>query len=114
VRRIADKLGVWDAAFETLASFGPRPGEELAIHRTIVRAHQHAAGGKECSKSGSARPLAWRLDPLVFAPVDLFACVVAARSASFGRFDALAVDDRAGRTGFASGSLATPPRFSRR
>ena len=40
------KLGVWDAAFETLASFGPPADEEHAIDSTIVRAHQHAAGVK--------------------------------------------------------------------
>ena len=40
------KLGVWDAAFETLASLGPPAGEEHAIDSTIVRAHQHAAGVK--------------------------------------------------------------------
>ena len=39
------KLGVWDAAFETLASLGP-PDKEHAIDSTIVRAHQHAAGVK--------------------------------------------------------------------
>jgi transposase len=40
------KLGVWDAAFETLASLGPPADEEHAIDSTIVRAHQHAAGAK--------------------------------------------------------------------
>ncbi len=40
------KLGVWDAAFETLASLGPPADEEHAINSTIVRAHQHAAGVK--------------------------------------------------------------------
>lgn len=40
------KLGVWDAAFETLASLGPPADEEHAIDSTIVRAHQHAAGVK--------------------------------------------------------------------
>ena len=55
------KLGVWDATFETLASLGPPADKEHAIDSTIVRAHQHAAGVKGESKSGSARPLAWRL-----------------------------------------------------
>ena len=40
------KLGVWDAAFETLASLGPAADTEHAIDSTIVRAHQHAAGVK--------------------------------------------------------------------
>ena len=40
------KIGVWDAAFETLASLGPPADEEHAIDSTIVRAHQHAAGVK--------------------------------------------------------------------
>jgi hypothetical protein len=40
-----NKLGVWDAAFETLASLGPAADEEHAIDSTIVRAHQHAASG---------------------------------------------------------------------
>ena len=35
------KLGVWDAALETLASLGPPVDEEHAM-----RAHQHAAGVK--------------------------------------------------------------------
>jgi putative transposase len=39
------KLGVWDAVFETLASLGPPVDEEHAIDSTILRAHQHAAGG---------------------------------------------------------------------
>ena len=55
------KLGVWDAAFETLASLGPPADNEHAIDSTIVRAHQHAAGVKGESTSGSARPLARRL-----------------------------------------------------
>jgi transposase len=40
------KLGVWDAALETLASLGPPADAEHAIDSTIVRAHQHAAGVK--------------------------------------------------------------------
>jgi putative transposase len=40
------KLGVWDAALETLARLGPPADEEHAIDSTIVRAHQHAAGVK--------------------------------------------------------------------
>ena len=44
------KLGVWDAAFETLASVGPPEDAEHAINSTIVRAHQHAAGVKGGSK----------------------------------------------------------------
>src|SRR6266540_6797197 len=46
------KLGVWDAAFETLASLGPPADEEHAIDSTIVRAHQHAAGAKGGIKIG--------------------------------------------------------------
>src|SRR5712672_3034363 len=38
------KLGVWDAAFETLASLGPPVDNEHAIDSTII--HQHAAGVK--------------------------------------------------------------------
>ena len=34
------KLGVWDAAFETLASLGPPADKEHAIDSTIVRAHR--------------------------------------------------------------------------
>ena len=33
------KLGVWDAAFETLASLGPPADKEHAIDSTVVRAH---------------------------------------------------------------------------
>ena len=55
------KIGVWDAAFETLASLGPPGDKEHAIDSTIVRAHQHAAGVKGESISGSARSLARRL-----------------------------------------------------
>jgi putative transposase len=40
------KLGVWDAAFETLASLGPPADKEHAVDSTIIRAHQHAAGVK--------------------------------------------------------------------
>jgi putative transposase len=46
------KFGVWDAAFETLASLGPPADEEHAIDSTIVRAHQHAAGVKGEIKIG--------------------------------------------------------------
>jgi transposase len=46
------KLGVWDAAFETLASLGPPADAEHAIDSTIVRAHQHAAGVKGGIKIG--------------------------------------------------------------
>ena len=48
------KLGVWDAAFETLASLGTPADKEHAIDSTIVRAHP--AGVKGESKSGSVRP----------------------------------------------------------
>ena len=34
------KIGVWDAAFETLASLGPPGDKEHATDSTIVRAHQ--------------------------------------------------------------------------
>jgi transposase len=57
------KLGVWDAAFETLASLGPPADEEHAIDSTIVRAHQHAAGvkgGIKISKRSAARGAASR------------------------------------------------------
>lgn len=45
------KLGVWDAAFETLASLGPPADEEHAIDSTIVGARQHAAGVKRGIKT---------------------------------------------------------------
>ena len=57
------KLGVWDAAFEILASLGPPADEEHAIDSTIVRAHQHAAGvkgGIRRSKRSAARAAASR------------------------------------------------------
>ena len=57
------KLGVWDAAFETLASLGPPADEEHAIDSTIVRAHQHAAGvkgGINIGKRSAARAAASR------------------------------------------------------
>jgi transposase len=57
------KLGVWDAAFEMLASLGPPADEEHAIDSTIVRAHQHAAGvkgGIRRSKLSAARAAASR------------------------------------------------------
>ena len=46
------KIGVWDAAFEILASLGPPGDKEHAIDSTIVRAHQHAAGVKGGIKIG--------------------------------------------------------------
>jgi transposase len=46
------KIGVWDAAFETLASLGPPGDKEHAIDSTIVGAHQHAAGVKGGIKIG--------------------------------------------------------------
>jgi putative transposase len=58
------KLGVWDAAFETLASLGPPADKEHAIDSTIVRAHQHAAGvkgGIKIRKRSAARAAASRL-----------------------------------------------------
>src|SRR5258708_29879946 len=61
------KLGVWDAAFETLASLGPPADKEHAIDSTIVRAHQHAAGvkgGIKIRKRSAARAAASRLDAL--------------------------------------------------
>jgi transposase len=57
------KLGVWDAAFETLASLGPPADEEHAIDSTIVRAHHHAAGvkgGIKRDKRSAARAAASR------------------------------------------------------
>jgi transposase len=58
------KSGVWDAAFETLASLGPPPADkEHAIDSTIVRAHQHAAGvkgGIKIRKRSAARAAASR------------------------------------------------------
>src|ERR1700716_4763903 len=57
------KRGVWDAAFETLASLGPPADEEHAIDSTIVRAHQHAAGvkgGIKNKKRSAARAAASR------------------------------------------------------
>lgn len=58
------KLGVWDAAFETLASLGPPADKEHAIDSTIVRAHQHAAGvkgGIKIRKRSAARAAGSRL-----------------------------------------------------
>ena len=43
---------------------------------------------------------------MALAPVDLLAGIVAARAASLGRLDALAVDDRGRRTGVAPDPLA--------
>ena len=60
------KLGVWDAAFETLASLGPPADEEHAIDSTIVRAHQHAAGvkgGIKIKKRSAVRGAASRPPP---------------------------------------------------
>jgi len=57
------KLGVWDAAFETLASLGPPVDNEHAIDSTIIRAHQHAAdvkGGIKIGKRSAARAAASR------------------------------------------------------
>ena len=57
------KLGVWDAVFETLASFGPPANKEHAIDSTIVRAHQHAAGvkgGIKIKKRSAARAVGSR------------------------------------------------------
>jgi transposase len=64
------KLGVWDAVFETLASLGPPADAEHAIDSTIVRAHQHAAGGKggiKINKPSGARAAASR-PKSTFAP----------------------------------------------
>ena len=47
------KLGVWDAAFETLASLGPPADEEHAIDSTIVRAHQHDRSGRHRERQSS-------------------------------------------------------------
>jgi transposase len=57
------EIGVWDAAFETLASLGPPADEEHAIDSTNVRAHQHAAGvngGLKNKKRSAARAAASR------------------------------------------------------
>ena len=62
------KLGVWDAAFETLASLGPAADTEHAIDFTIVRAHQHAAGvkgGIKIRKRSAARTAASGYDALM-------------------------------------------------
>lgn len=53
-------LGVWDAAFETLASLGLPADKEHTIDSTIVRAH-HASrrrkrGGKTRKRSGARSP----------------------------------------------------------
>ena len=55
------KLGVWDAALETLASLGPPADAEHAIDSTNVRAHQHAAGaGREQDREKSdSRDRCW-------------------------------------------------------
>jgi transposase len=49
------KLGVWDAAFETLASLGPPADEEHAIDSTIG-----AKGGIKIRKRSAARAAASR------------------------------------------------------
>jgi putative transposase len=57
------KIGVRDAAFETLASLGPPGDKEHAIDSTIVRADQHAAGlkgGIKIRKRSVARAAASR------------------------------------------------------
>ena len=57
------KLGVRDAAFETLASLEPPADKEHAIDSIIVRAHQHAAGvkgGIKIRKRSAARAAASR------------------------------------------------------
>ena len=54
------KLGVWDAAFETLASVGP-PERRDTQSLCLLRAHQHAAGVKGRIKTGGAWALARRL-----------------------------------------------------
>ena len=59
----ARDMRIWDAAFETLASLGPPAHEEHAINSTIVRAHQHAAGVKGGSKSGSASAVRVTVSP---------------------------------------------------
>jgi transposase len=65
------KLGVWDAALDTLTSLGPPANEEHAIDSTIVRAHQHAAGAKggiKRTKHSAVRAAASR-QKFTFAPV---------------------------------------------
>jgi transposase len=65
------KLGVWDAALDTLTSLGPPANEEHAIDSTIVRAHQHAAGAKggiKRTKHSAVRAAASR-QKFTFAPM---------------------------------------------
>lgn len=70
------KLGVWDAAFETLVSLGLPADEEHAIDSTVVRAHQHAAGAKggiKIEKRSAARAAASR-PRSIFAQTPKAAC----------------------------------------
>jgi transposase len=53
------KAGVWLRIFETLAAASPQSMQ--LIDSSVVRAHQHAAGGKRGSGSRH-RPFSWRTD----------------------------------------------------
>ena len=46
------KTGLWDRIFTFLKKrFRPRAGETILIDATVIRAHQHAAGGKGGTKA---------------------------------------------------------------
>jgi len=53
------KAGVWLQIFETLAARSPQSLQ--LIDSSIIRAHQHAAGGKRGSGSRH-RPFSWRTE----------------------------------------------------
>ena len=53
------RAGVWLRIFVTLAAKSPQSMQ--LIDSSIIRAHQHAAGGKKLSRSRH-RPFAWRTE----------------------------------------------------
>jgi transposase len=53
------RAGVWVRVFETLAA--KSPGSMALIDSSIIRAHQHAAGGKR-GRGSRHRPLSWRTE----------------------------------------------------
>ncbi len=53
------RAGVWIKVFEVLAA--KSPGSMALIDSSIIRAHQHAAGGKRGRRSRH-RPFSWRTE----------------------------------------------------
>jgi transposase len=53
------KVGVWVRIFETLAAKSPK--SMALIDSSIIRAHQHAAGGKR-GRGSRHRPFSWRTE----------------------------------------------------